>query len=117
DMNVRISIDDFGTGYSSLAYLKRLPVSEIKIDRSFVMNMDNDEDDAIIVRSTIDLGRNLGLDVVAEGVETLDSWRLLTSLGCTAAQGYYLSRPVAGDDLVAWLGQRRRPARASAARR
>jgi diguanylate cyclase (GGDEF)-like protein/PAS domain S-box-containing protein len=103
DMNVRISIDDFGTGYSSLAYLKRLPVSEIKIDRSFVMNMDTDEDDATIVRSTIDLGRNLGLDVVAEGVETAASWQLLTSLGCTAAQGYYLSRPVPGAELLAWM--------------
>ena len=81
EMKIRLSIDDFGTGYSSLAYLKRLPVSEIKIDRSFVMNMDNDEDDAIIVRSTIDLGRNLGLDVVAEGVETPETWDLLTPSG------------------------------------
>ena len=69
-LGVRISIDDFGTGYSSLAYLRQLPVDEIKIDRSFVMNMDTDEDDAVIVRSTIDLGRNLGLRVVAEGVES-----------------------------------------------
>jgi diguanylate cyclase len=102
-MRVRISIDDFGTGYSSLAYLKRLPVSEIKIDRSFVMNMDDDDDDATIVRSTIDLGRNLGLDVVAEGVESAATWHLLASLGCTAAQGYYLSRPVPGADLLAWI--------------
>jgi diguanylate cyclase (GGDEF)-like protein/PAS domain S-box-containing protein len=102
-MNIRLSVDDFGTGYSSLAYLKRLPLSEIKIDRSFVMNMDNDEDDAIIVRSTIDLARNLGLDVVAEGVETSETWALLTSLGCTAAQGYHLSRPLPGPDLLAWL--------------
>jgi diguanylate cyclase len=102
-MRVRISIDDFGTGYSSLAYLKRLPVSEIKIDRSFVMNMDDDEDDATIVRSTIELGRNLGLDVVAEGVESAATWHLLASLGCTAAQGYYLSRPVPGEDLLAWI--------------
>jgi diguanylate cyclase (GGDEF)-like protein len=109
EMKIRLSIDDFGTGYSSLAYLKRLPVSEIKIDRSFVMNMDNDEDDAIIVRSTIDLGRNLGLDVVAEGVETPETWDLLTSLGCTAAQGYYLSRPVPGADLLAWLAAAARP--------
>jgi diguanylate cyclase (GGDEF)-like protein/PAS domain S-box-containing protein len=107
DMNVRISIDDFGTGYSSLAYLKRLPVSEIKIDRSFVMNMDTDEDDDTIVRSTIDLGRNLGLDVVAEGVETAETWDRLVALGCTAAQGYYLSRPVPGADLLAWMAASR----------
>ena len=102
-MGIRLSVDDFGTGYSSLAYLKRLPVSEIKVDRSFVMNMDEDEDDATIVRSTIDLGRNLGLDVVAEGVESKQVWDRLRGLGCTAAQGYYLSRPVPAPELVAWL--------------
>ena len=91
-MGIRLSIDDFGTGYSSLAYLKRLPVSEVKVDRSFVLNMETDEDDATIVRSTIDLARNLGLDVVAEGVETKAVWDRLRTLGCTAAQGYYLSR-------------------------
>jgi EAL domain-containing protein (putative c-di-GMP-specific phosphodiesterase class I) len=106
-MGIRLSVDDFGTGYSSLAYLKRLPVSEIKVDRSFVMNMDEDEDDATIVRSTIDLGRNLGLDVVAEGVENEQVWDRLRALGCTAAQGYYLSRPVPAEDLGAWLQQRR----------
>jgi diguanylate cyclase len=104
---IRLSIDDFGTGYSSLAYLKRLPVNEIKVDRSFVMNMDEDEDDATIVRSTIDLGRNLGLDVVAEGVESAEVWERLRTLGCTAAQGYYLSRPVPASELQAWLEQRR----------
>ncbi len=106
-MGLRLSIDDFGTGYSSLASLRRMPVSEIKIDRSFVMNMVQDEDDATIVRSTIDLGRNLGLDVVAEGVESEQIWNRLTALGCTAAQGYYLSRPVPADELQAWLHQRR----------
>jgi diguanylate cyclase (GGDEF)-like protein len=106
-MGIRLSIDDFGTGYSSLAYLKRLPVSEIKVDRSFVMNMDEDEDDATIVRSTIDLGRNLGLDVVAEGVENEQVWDRLRALGCTAAQGYYLSRPVPAPELGAWLARRR----------
>jgi EAL domain-containing protein (putative c-di-GMP-specific phosphodiesterase class I) len=83
--------------------LKRLPVDEIKIDRSFVMNMDQDEDDATIVRSTIDLGRNLGLEVVAEGVETAEIWDRLDDLGCTVAQGYYLSRPVPAEELRAWL--------------
>jgi EAL domain-containing protein (putative c-di-GMP-specific phosphodiesterase class I) len=105
-MGIRLSIDDFGTGYSSLAYLKRLPVSEIKVDRSFVMNMDDDEDDATIVRSTIDLGRNLGLDVVAEGVENQEVWDRLKTLGCTAAQGYYLSRPVPPSELQDWLRKR-----------
>jgi diguanylate cyclase (GGDEF)-like protein/PAS domain S-box-containing protein len=106
-MGIRLSIDDFGTGYSSLSYLKRLPVSEIKVDRSFVMNMETDEDDATIVRSTIDLGRNLGLDVVAEGVESELVWDRLKALGCTAAQGYYLSRAVPAPELRAWLLQRR----------
>ncbi len=102
-MGVRLSIDDFGTGYSSLGYLKRLPVSEIKIDKSFVLNMTNDENDAVIVRSTIDLGRNLGLEVVAEGVENAEAWRNLELYGCDIAQGYYLSRPVPADELTAWL--------------
>jgi diguanylate cyclase (GGDEF)-like protein/PAS domain S-box-containing protein len=106
-MGIRLSIDDFGTGYSSLAYLKRLPVSEIKVDRSFVMNMAEDEDDATIVRSTIDLGRNLGLDVVAEGVESKQVWNRLKALGCTAAQGYFLSRALPAPELTAWLLQRR----------
>jgi diguanylate cyclase (GGDEF)-like protein/PAS domain S-box-containing protein len=109
-MGIRLSIDDFGTGYSSLSYLKRLPVSEIKVDRSFVMNMDEDEDDATIVRSTIDLGRNLGLDVVAEGVESEQVWDRLKALGCTAAQGYYLSRAVPASELKTWLTLRRRAA-------
>jgi diguanylate cyclase (GGDEF)-like protein/PAS domain S-box-containing protein len=116
-MGIRLSIDDFGTGYSSLAYLKRVPVSEIKVDRTFVMNMDEDEDDATIVRSTIDLGRNLGLDVVAEGVESKPVWDRLKALGCTAAQGYYLSPPVPAAELQAWLVQRRRTRDAAAGRR
>jgi diguanylate cyclase (GGDEF)-like protein/PAS domain S-box-containing protein len=106
-IGIRLSIDDFGTGYSSLASLRRLPVSEIKVDRCFVMNMDEDEDDATIVRSTIDLGRNLGLDVVAEGVESEQVWDRLKALGCTAAQGYYLSRAIPAPELQTWLLQRR----------
>ncbi|HEY3766043.1 MAG TPA: EAL domain-containing protein, partial [Gaiellales bacterium] len=102
-LGIRISVDDFGTGYSSLAYLRQLPISEIKIDRSFVTNMDTCADDAVIVRSTIDLGRNLGLTVVAEGVESESVWRNLRRLGCTAAQGYYLTRPVPPDELREWL--------------
>jgi EAL domain-containing protein (putative c-di-GMP-specific phosphodiesterase class I) len=106
-MGIRLSIDDFGTGYASLAYLRHLPVSEIKIDRSFVTNMHVDDADDVIVRMTIDLGRNLGLEVVAEGVETEDAWQRLTQLGCDVAQGYFLSRPVPAGELSAWLRQRR----------
>jgi diguanylate cyclase (GGDEF)-like protein len=107
-LGMRIAIDDFGTGYSSLAYLKRLPVDEIKIDKSFVLGMVNDEDDATIVRSTIDLGHNLGLKVVAEGVEDQATWDLLTAWGCDLAQGYFLSRPLPAPDFVAWLHARGR---------
>jgi EAL domain-containing protein (putative c-di-GMP-specific phosphodiesterase class I) len=106
EMGIRLSIDDFGTGYSSLAYLRQLPVSEIKIDRSFVLNMHQSSDDAVIVRSTIDLGRNLGLQVVAEGVETEEGWQELIDLGCDVAQGYFLSRPVPAAELGDWLRER-----------
>jgi diguanylate cyclase (GGDEF)-like protein len=108
-MGVQLAIDDFGSGYSSLGYLKRLPVGEIKIDRSFVMNMQHDENDAVIVRSTIDLGRNLGLRVVAEGVENEAIWHDLARLHCDQAQGYYLTRPVPGPELAAWLRDRSIP--------
>jgi diguanylate cyclase len=104
-MGVELAIDDFGTGYSSLAYLKRLPVDELKIDKSFVLNMEHDADDAKIVKSTIDLGHNLGLRVVAEGLETLAVWHLLRQMGCDQAQGYYLSKPMPGDRFVSWLEQ------------
>lgn len=102
-MGVLLSIDDFGTGYSSLSQLRRLPLDEIKIDKSFVLNMMADENDLVIVRSTIDLGRNLGLQVVAEGVETKDIWDKLNELGCDYAQGFYNSRPMPGDELMRWL--------------
>jgi diguanylate cyclase (GGDEF)-like protein/PAS domain S-box-containing protein len=104
-MGLRLAIDDFGTGYSSLAYLTRLPIKEIKIDRSFVMSMETNEDDATIVRSTIELGRNLGLEVVAEGVESETVWNWLRELGCTIAQGYHLSKPLPPDELRDWLRQ------------
>jgi EAL domain-containing protein (putative c-di-GMP-specific phosphodiesterase class I) len=106
EMGIRLSIDDFGTGYSSLASLQRLPINEIKVDRSFVMNMTQDEGDAMIVQSTIELGRNLGLDVVAEGVESEQIWDRTKALGCTTAQGFYLSRAVTAAELQAWLAQR-----------
>ncbi|HEV8681837.1 MAG TPA: EAL domain-containing protein [Actinomycetota bacterium] len=100
---IRLSIDDFGTGYSSLAFLRQLPVDEIKIDKSFVMNMLSDENDAVIVRSTIDLGRNLGLRVVAEGVESEEIWDRLAVMGCDLAQGHYLAEPMPPEALAAWL--------------
>ncbi|MES2153047.1 MAG: EAL domain-containing protein [Pseudomonadota bacterium] len=102
-MGVDLSIDDFGTGYSSLAYLKRLPVDELKIDKSFVLNMENDIGDTKIVRSTIDLGHNMGLRVVAEGIESEAVWRLLAALGCDQGQGYFMSRPIPGDKLADWI--------------
>jgi diguanylate cyclase (GGDEF)-like protein len=105
-MGVRLSLDDFGTGHSSLSYLQRMPVNEVKIDRSFVMNMATDENDATIVRATIDLGRNLGLLTVAEGVETPEIWNQLAGLGCDMAQGYYLSRPVPAGELYLWMEAR-----------
>ena len=108
-MGVELAIDDFGTGYSSLAYLKRLPVDELKIDKSFVMNMEHDADDAKIVKSTIDLGHNLGLRVVAEGLETLAVWHLLKQMGCDQAQGYYMSKPMPGDRFIEWLEQWKAP--------
>jgi diguanylate cyclase (GGDEF)-like protein len=103
EMGVELALDDFGTGYSSLAYLKRLPVHELKIDKSFVMNMAGDESDAVIVQSTIGLARNLRLRVVAEGVEDKESWDELAALGCDLAQGYYLSRPAPAAELTPWL--------------
>ncbi len=103
EMGVRIAIDDFGTGYSSLSYLKRLPVDEIKIDRSFIRDMATDDDDMAIVRSTIALGHDLGLSVVAEGMEDGATWDLLADVGCDIAQGYFVARPMAAQQLVAWL--------------
>jgi EAL domain-containing protein (putative c-di-GMP-specific phosphodiesterase class I) len=102
-VGMRLSIDDFGTGYSSLAYLKRLPVQEIKIDRSSVIDLAQNRDDAVIVRSTIDLGHNMGLAVVAEGVEDQQTWDLLKAWGCDLAQGYFISRPVPAEELLPWL--------------
>jgi EAL domain-containing protein (putative c-di-GMP-specific phosphodiesterase class I) len=102
-MGVGISIDDFGTGYSSLAYLKRLPVDELKIDKSFVSHMAVDDNDATIVRSTIGLAHDLGLRVVAEGIEDQATWDLLIELGCDVAQGYYINRPLPSSELGQWL--------------
>lgn len=105
-IGVRLSIDDFGAGYTSLGHLKNLPVNELKIDRSFVMTMTNEASDAMIVHSVIDLGHNLGLTIVAEGVETTEALALLRSFGCDVAQGYYNCRPAAIDAFDAWLMDR-----------
>jgi diguanylate cyclase len=106
-LGVRIALDDFGTGWSSLAHLRRLPVAELKIDRSFVTDMATDADDAAIVRTTLDLARSLRLCVVAEGVEDDDTWALLSDLGADAIQGYVLSRPLPAAQIDAWLTARR----------
>lgn len=114
-MGLKITIDDFGIGYSSLAYLKSLPVDGIKIDRSFVTAMARNDNDAAIVRTSVDLAHNLGLKVVAEGIETEDVLHRLQALGCDAGQGLYISRPLGADDLLLWLrqsnwGLKKRPA-------
>jgi diguanylate cyclase (GGDEF)-like protein len=104
-MGVRLSIDDFGTGYSSLSTLRKLPLDEIKIDKSFVMGLRDSTGDETIVRSVVDLGRNLGLDVVAEGVENEQIWHVLRRMGCTQIQVYYLTRPIPVADFPAWLAE------------
>jgi diguanylate cyclase (GGDEF)-like protein/PAS domain S-box-containing protein len=100
---VRLAVDDYGTGYSSLALLRQLPVSELKIDKSFVLRMAVNDRDATIVRSTIEMGHQLGIEIVAEGVEDRATWRLLDALACDLAQGYCVSRPLPGEQLLAWL--------------
>lgn len=101
-IGLRLAVDDFGTGYSSLSQLKRMPVDELKIDKSFVLNLDHSDDDAVIVHSTIELGHNMGLEVVAEGVENRDAVMLLESFGCDMIQGYLLGKPMPPDALASW---------------
>jgi len=108
DIGVAISVDDFGTGFSSLAYLKQLPVKELKIDKSFVMEMERNDSDAVIVHSTIELGHNLGLYVVAEGVEDQQTCDILKHYGCDLAQGYFIAHPLPADEFMAWLKAHRR---------
>ncbi len=105
-LGVRLAVDDFGTGYSSLAYLRKLPVHEVKIDKSFVLGMATDSDDLAIVRAIVDLGRHLGLSIVAEGVESEMTLRLLEDMGCDIAQGFLFSRPLPEERLEAWMAAR-----------
>ena len=106
DIGVALSIDDFGTGYSSMAYLKALPVRELKIDRSFVSGMAEDANDVVLVQSAVDLGHNLGLHVVAEGVEDEATQQALSAIGCDLVQGFHICRPVPATELDAWLASR-----------
>lgn len=103
ELGIEIAVDDFGTGYSSLAYLKKLPLSKLKIDKSFIMDMLEDDNDAMIVRSTIDLAHNLGMQVIAEGIEEKEMLDLLDILGCELGQGYYISRPKGEHDFQQWV--------------
>jgi EAL domain-containing protein (putative c-di-GMP-specific phosphodiesterase class I) len=105
EMGLVIALDDFGTGYSSLSRLRDLPIHKVKIDQSFVSQMDRRPQDALIVRSVIALAKSLHLRVVAEGVETEPVWRRLSDLGCDQAQGHYLSRPLPPQELIAWVRQ------------
>jgi diguanylate cyclase (GGDEF)-like protein len=107
DMGVHISIDDFGTGYTSFSYIRKLAVGEIKIDKSFVFNMRTANDDAVIVRTIIEMGKSLGLNVVAEGVEDEETLNVLRSLGCNCCQGYFISEPLDAQTLGTWLSESR----------
>jgi diguanylate cyclase len=104
-IGVRLSLDDFGTGSSTLSFLKRLPVDELKIDKSFVMAMEHSAPDEVIVRSTTELAQRLGLRVVAEGVETAAALEYLEQVGCDEAQGYFLQRPVPAAEIVPWIAE------------
>ena len=100
---IGVSIDDFGTGYSSLSYLKNLPVDELKIDKSFVIQMIDSEKDKSIVKSTIELAHNLGMKVVAEGIESNNILQQLTAMGCDLGQGFYLGKPMTLQDMQQWM--------------
>ena len=104
-IGVRIAIDDFGAGYTSLSQLKNLPISELKIDKSFILTMHSNADDAMIVKSMIDLGHSLNMKVVAEGIETARAMSTLADLQCDIGQGYHLCRPALAEALMQWYGQ------------
>ena len=105
DCGIGLSVDDFGTGYSSLTQLKRMPVQELKIDQSFIRDLDDASEDSVIVRSTIEMSHSLGLKVVAEGVEFERSLQLLGRWQCDTAQGYLISRPLAAQAFETWMAQ------------
>jgi diguanylate cyclase (GGDEF)-like protein len=107
EIGVKLSIDDFGTGYSSMSYLKRLSVDKLKVDQSFVRDMGEDSDDAAIVKAIIQLGHTMQLNVIAEGVETEEQFRLLKKLGCNEVQGYLFSRPIPADDFASLYGKKK----------
>jgi EAL domain-containing protein (putative c-di-GMP-specific phosphodiesterase class I) len=107
---VNISIDDYGTGQSSLGYLQKLPATELKIDKSFVQTIGIDQRNAIMVRSTIVLAHELGMKVVAEGIEDAECLQLLTEMGCDSGQGYHIARPMSADAMIDFLGERARHA-------
>jgi len=102
-MGVTLSVDDFGTGYSSLSYIQRLPIGEVKIDRAFVMGVEDNPGNRAIVRAAIDVAKVFGLAVVAEGVESESSAQILTDLGCHAAQGFHYAHPMTEDELLRWI--------------
>ena len=106
DMRIRLAVDDFGTGYSSMAYLKILPVNELKVDRTFVGDMTHNNSNTVLVQSAVDLGHNLGLSVVAEGVEDDVTLVALQTLGTDIVQGYYTGRPMPAELLTGWLEER-----------
>ena len=115
ELGVRLAVDDFGTGYSSLAYLHRLPINEIKIDKSFVAAMGGEASQANIVRASVELGHSLQLESVAEGVEDARTWELLVALGCDLAQGYFISRPMIAEQVLPWLARWEHPGAADKA--
>jgi EAL domain-containing protein (putative c-di-GMP-specific phosphodiesterase class I) len=103
NLGVRVSVDDYGTGYSSLARLRDLPVDELKLDRSFIAHIDDDERFEVIVESTVELAHALGLTLVAEGIETFEALQRVSAFGCDVGQGYHISRPMPADELAQWL--------------